>query len=93
MYLDNMFFYLFIELRFFFVRGRKYGKKMDLGGLVVGVFMVLRMNSNIWGVGVFMIMFILLKCGVIGMSRVGGSRKSDVVRIYIILSCDSKGII
>lgn len=40
-----------------------------------------------------MIMFILLKCGVIGMSRVGGSRKSDVVRIYIILLCDSKGII
>jgi hypothetical protein len=42
-----MFLHLFTELRFFFARGRKHGKKMDLGGLVVGVSMALRMNSNI----------------------------------------------
>ena len=39
-----------------------------------------------------MIMFTLLKCGVTGMSRAGGSRKSDVVRTHTTLPCDSKGI-
>lgn len=70
LHLDNMFLHLFTELRFF-ARGRKHGKKMDLG-------------DQLWefpwpsGASASMVMFTSLKYRVTGIRRAGGSRKSSL---------------